>query len=147
MMAEIVSIQDASRLLNVSKRVIRQYIRDGKLKGFRQENELGRSSWVVEIPEGEWIDEYREHIYTVGAQTTPWWKQTLGDSGIVHYVASIGIEEVYPLFLCGEYGRDLYPATGHTESDRCELCLKTAVERKLPLEFMSPESYSSDRLG
>ena len=96
-MAETVSIQDASRILNVSKRVIRQYIQQGKLNGFKQENPNGRSSWVVEIPEGAWLDEYREHIYSVGQNTTPWWRPSPDGKGTVHYVESLGIEEVLSL--------------------------------------------------
>tara|TARA_B100000029_G_scaffold515881_1_gene625262 strand:- start:58367 stop:58807 length:441 start_codon:yes stop_codon:yes gene_type:complete len=146
-MPEVVSIQDASRILNVSKRVIRQYIQDGKLNGFRQPKPHGGSSWVVEIPEGAWLDEYREHIYSVGESTTPWWRPTPNGSGIVHYVESLGIEEVSPLFICGIFSKDIWPAINHSTEDRCQECVNAAQAKGLPLDSISPESYSPDRLG
>ena len=146
-MAEVLSIQDASRILNVSKRVIRQYIQQGKLNGFKQENANGRSSWVVEIPEGTWIDEYREHIYSVGESTTPWWRLTPDGKGMLHYVESLGIEEVSPLFICGIVSKDIWPAINHDPQYRCTACIKAAGDKGLPLDSVSPESYSPYRLG
>ena len=146
-MAETVSIQDASRILNVSKRVIRQYIHQGKLNGFKQENSNGRSSWVVEIPEGSWLDEYREHIYSVGQNTTPWWRPSPDGRGTVHYVESLGIEEVSPLFICGMFSKDIWPAINHDPQDRCDKCITAANHKGLPLNSISPDSYSPNRLG
>ena len=146
-MAEVVNIQDASRILNVSKRVIRQYIQQGKLTGYRQDNTNGRSSWVVEIPEGSWLDEYREHIYSVGDATTPWWRPTPGGTGTVHYVESLGIEEIAPLFICGMISKDIWPAINHDPADRCAECIEAAGTKGLPLDSISPNSYSPNRLG
>ena len=56
-MEEKLSIQDASRRLNISQRDVREYIRNGELKAERDPNsEHGR--WLVVMPEDGWEDKF-----------------------------------------------------------------------------------------
>ena len=131
---EWVTIHEASRRLNVSQDVIRKYVREGKLNGRREENaSLGRA-WVVELPEDGWEDEFKHHIHGIASAVTPWWRPDDSKQGLVHYVDSLGIEEVEPLYLCGLVSEDFWPAVGHDNSDRCPECLQEVARLGLPLE-------------
>ncbi len=129
-----ISIQEASRRLNVSQDVIRRNIREGELKAERQPNSSGGTSWVVELPEEGWEDGFKHHIHDIARQVTPWWFPSKTQQGLVHYIESLGIEEVEPLFLCGLISEDVWPAVGHDPNDRCPACLAEVSRQALPLE-------------
>ena len=129
---ERVSIQEASRRLNVSQRDIREYIRKGSLKAERDpESSTGR--WLVELPGDGWEDDFKSYLNQMAAGQTPWWWAFEHKSGKVHYLLQVGIEEIMPDFLCGLRGENLFPAEGHTADDRCPNCLSVAVAQNLPL--------------
>ena len=131
---EWVSIQEASRLLNVSKDVIRRYVREGRLEGKREPNATGGQGWVVQLPEAGWEDDFKHHIHGIAQQVTPWWRPNPRNAGPVHYVESLGIEEVKPMFLCGLVSEDFWPAVGHDVDDRCPKCLEEVTTQGLPME-------------
>ncbi len=133
-MEEWVSIQEASRRLNVSQDLVRQYVREGKLEGKREAKDSGGRAWVVKLPDEGWEDEFKLHIHGIAQQVTPWWRPTERESGLVHYVDSLGIEEVEPLFLCGLTSGDFWPAVGHDVRDRCPECLEEVLRQGLPME-------------
>jgi hypothetical protein len=131
---EWVSIQEASRRLNVSQDVVRRYAREGRLVAKREPNANGGTSWVVELPEGNWQDDFKHNIHKLAQQLTPWWWPNEGRVGQVHYLESLGIEEVEPLFLCGLTSEDIWPAVGHDMSQRCPECLEEVAKKGLPME-------------
>ena len=61
-------------------------------------------------------------------------QEKLNHSCGVHYVESLGIEEIHALFLCKGTANDIWPATGHTEEERCPECLRVAVADGWPIE-------------
>jgi len=129
---EKVSIQEASRRLNVSQRDIREYIRKGSLKAERDTGSAtGR--WLVELPGDEWEDDFKSQLNEMSAAQTPWWWAFEGKTGKVHYLLQVGIEEIMPDFLCGLRGENLYPADGHTPGQRGPNCLRIAIAQDLPL--------------
>ena len=129
---EKVTIQEASRRLNVSQRDIREYIRNGRLKAERDPNSAtGR--WLVEMPEDGWEDDFKSFLNVMSAGQTPWWWAFEAKTGKVHYLLQVGIEEIMPDFLCGLRGENLYPAYGHAPAQRCPNCLRVAVGQGLPL--------------
>ena len=130
---EEVSIQEASRRLNVSQEVIRSYIREGRLQARRQSGGAGRA-WLVTLPEAGWVDDAKTRIGGLAQQLTPWWWPNPRQQGEVHYVDSLGIEEVEPLFLCGLTSPDFWPAVGYSPERRCPVCLDAVREQGLPLE-------------
>ena len=130
---EEVTIQEASRRLNVSQDVIRRCIREGKLQARRQTGAAGRA-WLVELPEDGWLDDAKSQINGLAQQLTPWWWPNPRQAGEVHYVDSLGIEEVAPLFLCGLTAPDFWPAVGHSPEQRCPRCLLEVQRRGWPLE-------------
>ena len=130
---EEVTILEASRRLNVSQGVVRRCIREGKLQARRQTESEGRA-WVVELPEDGWLDDAKQHINSLAQQLTPWWWPNPRQSGEVHYVDSLGIEEVSPVFLCGITAPDIWPAVGHAEEQRCPICLQEVKYRGFALE-------------
>ena len=131
---EWVSIQEASRRLNVSQDVVRRYVRDGRLEGKREPKVAGGQAWVVQLPEEGWEDDAKHHIHGIARQVTPWWRPNPQETGPVHYVDSLGIEEVAPLFLCGLVSADIWPAVGHDVEDRCFQCLEEVANQGLPME-------------
>ncbi len=129
---EKVTIQEASRRLNVSQRDIREYIRNGRLKAERDpDSATGR--WLVEMPEDGWEDDFKSFLNVMSAGQTPWWWAFEAKTGKVHYLLQVGIEEIMPDFLCGLRGENLYPADGHAPDQRCPNCLQEAVGQGLPL--------------
>jgi hypothetical protein len=131
---EWVSIQEASRRLNVSQDIIRRYAREGRLQAKREDAAHGGKTWVVELPEGEWEDDFKHHIHGIAQQLTPWWWPTPEKAGEVHYVDGLGIEEIEALFLCGLMTDNIFAAVGHDPSLRCPECLEEVKKRGLPLE-------------
>ena len=129
---EKVTIQEASRRLNVSQRDIREHIRKGELKAERDpSSDSGR--WLVELPKADWEDGFKTYLNQMSDALTPWWWAFEHKNGKVHYLFNVGIEEIMPDFLCGLRGDNLWPATDHQEEERCPNCLKLANEQGLPL--------------
>ena len=129
---EKVTIQEASRRLNVSQRDIRAYIRRGSLNAERGSGaDSGR--WLVELPGDGWEDDFKAFLNELSQRQTPWWWAFDNRQGKVHYLLQVGIEEIMPDFLCGLRGENLYPAAGHTAADRCPDCLQIAIAQGLPL--------------
>jgi hypothetical protein len=128
---ERVSILEASRKLNISQASVRQHIRDGKLKAYREPGP-GGNAWMVELPDDGWIDSQKESFIRMAQQTSPWWWPNAARSGPVHYVVDVGVEELVPRFLCGLTSENIWDAGGHAEAERCPECGRIAVERGLP---------------
>ena len=127
-----VTIQEASRRLNVSQRDIREYIRKGSLKAER-DTDSATGRWLVELPGDGWEDDFKAYLNQLAAGQTPWWWAFGHKSGKVHSLLQGGIEEILPDFLCGLRGENLYPADGHTADERCPNCLESAIAQNLPL--------------
>ncbi|HCL26624.1 MAG TPA: hypothetical protein DHW65_09820 [Dehalococcoidia bacterium] len=131
-MEEKLSIQDASRRLNISQRDVREYIRNGELKAERDPNsEHGR--WLVVMPEDGWEDKFKAYLDKLDASITRWWWANEQKTGFVHYLENTGIENVEPDYLCGQLSENLWSSAGHTRNQRCLECLMQATERGLPL--------------
>ena len=129
---EKLTIQDASRRLNISQRAIREYIRNGELKAERDpDSEHGR--WLVVMPEDGWEDKFKTYLDELDNSITRWWWVNQNKTGHVHYLENMGIEEIMPDYLCGQPAESLWPAQGHTQADRCLECLMKATEQGLPL--------------
>ena len=134
-----VTIQEASRRLNVSQRDIREYIRKGELHAERDpSSESGR--WLVVLPDDGWEDGFKSYLHRMSEALTPWWWAFEHKRGNVHYLFNVGIEEIMPDFLCGLRGDNLWPATDHSKEERCPDCLRLANEQGLP--FFIPVSYT-----
>ena len=131
---ERVTIQQASLRLNVSQKTIRESIRDGELKAFRQPGPRG-DQWVVELPEEGWQDRHKKSYMALAESLPRWWWANESKKGHVHYIEELGIEEIEPVYLCGFRSENIWSSTGHSESDRCPKCVETATSRGLPLEF------------
>ena len=131
---EWVSIQEASRRLNVSQDSIRRYAREGRFQVKKQEAESGRTTWVVELPDEDWEDDFKGHVREIAEQLIPWWWPNKERQGRVHYVDGLGIEEIQALFLCGLTTNDIWSAVGHDERRRCPECLEEVASRGLPIE-------------
>lgn len=132
---ERVSILEASRRLNLSQAVIRQHIREGRLKAERGEgNGPSGGGWLVELPEEGWEDSEKESFIRMARELSPWWWPNGEKTGEVHYVEDVGIEEIEPKFLCGLESDNIWPGDRHSESDRCVECLRLALDQGLPLD-------------
>ena len=130
---ERLTIQEASLRLNVSQRTIREGIRNGELKAFRQAGPRGEQ-WVVEVPEGGWLDRHKRAYLELAARLPKWWWPNEARSGRVHYVQELGIEEIEPVYLCGLKSENIWSAEGHSGQIRCSECVETAKSRGLPPE-------------
>ena len=131
---ERVTIQEASLRLNVSQKTIRECIRDGELKAFRQQGARGEQ-WFVELPEDGWQDRHKKAYLDLAQNLPKWWWANESSKGHVHYIAELGIEEIEAKYLCGFRSENIWSSTGHAESDRCPKCVETAASQGLPLEF------------
>ena len=83
---ERVTIQQASLRLNVSQKTIRESIRDGELKAFRQPGPRG-DQWVVELPEEGWQDRHKKSYLELAASLPKWWWANEKNTGQVQRVA------------------------------------------------------------
>ena len=128
---EKVTIQEASRRLNLSQAAIRESIRNGDLKATREPSPSGRR-WMVEMPEDGWEHGFTSSLRNLAQSMTPWWWSNAQNTGFVHYVQDLGIEEIEPLYLCGLKGDNVWDAAGHTLEQRCPECADIAKERDLP---------------
>ena len=118
--------------LHVSQDVVRRRIRNGELRAFRQPGPRGYS-WVVELPEDSQQEDAMSYLREQSQRVTPWWWPNPRKTGKVHYVESLGVEEITPQFLCGLVSENIWPALDHSESDRCPKCVAAAKEQDLPL--------------
>ena len=105
---EKLTIQDASRKLNISQRVVREYIRSGDLKAERDpESEHGR--WLVIMPpEGEWQDKFKAYLDELDASITRWWWANEKKQGFVHYLENrLSVRPTFrkPMVVSGPYCR------------------------------------------
>jgi hypothetical protein len=129
---EKLTIQEASRQLNISQRDIREYIRTGELKAERDpDSENGR--WLVVMPEDGWQDKFKAYLDELDNSITRWWWANERKTGSVHYLKATGIENVEPDYLCGQPSNNLWSAAGHSRTDRCLECFMRATEQGLPL--------------
>ncbi len=128
-----VRIQEASYRLNVSQRTIRESIRNGELKAFRERGPQGEY-WVVELPEEGWLDRYKKSYLELDRQLPHWWWANEERTGKVHYIQDLGIEEIEPVYLCGLRSENIWSATGHSLDDRCGECVAAALAMGLQLE-------------
>ena len=130
-----VTIQEASRILNVSQDVIRKDVRAGKLQATKEGGPTG-TRWMVDIPDDveDYTDDFKEGIHDLARSLTPWWFDNPRREGVVHYLESLGIEEVEPFFLCGAKGEDIWPATGHETWQRCPECVLEVHDQGMPME-------------
>ncbi len=131
---ERVTIQEASLRLNVSRKTIRESIRAGELQAFRQPGPRG-DQWVVELPEDGWQDRHKKAYMDLAQNLPKWWWANEANTGQVHYIAELGIEEIEALYLCGFRSENIWSSTGHSETDRCPTCIEEAASQGLPLEF------------
>ena len=129
---EKVTIQEASHRLNLSQAVVRDCVRNGQLKAFREDGPRGQR-WMVELPEDGWVDDFTASLHRMAGELTPWWWADAQKRGKVHYVEDLGIEEIEPLYLCGLKGENVWGADGHTEADRCPDCVTIAKTKGLPM--------------
>ena len=91
---EKLTIQDASRRLNISQRDVREYIRNGELKAERDpDSEHGR--WLVVMPEDGWQDKFKTYLDQLDASITRWWWANEKKSGLVHYPNWSGLLKTY----------------------------------------------------
>ena len=131
---ERVSIREASLRLHLPKSSIRQCIRDGELKAYRQSGSDGRLTWVVELPEDGWTS--AAMALEMGRPFSPWWWDNRDRTGNVHYVevlATSAWEEIYPKFLCGIISDNVWLAKELSQEELCPQCLSEAKTRGLPL--------------
>lgn len=136
---ERVSIQEASRSLNVSQRTIRECIRSGELKASREAGPRGEQ-WMVELPEAGWLDPHKRAYLDLAKNLPKWWWANESNTGKVHYIEELGIEEIEPIYLCGLKSVNIWSAAGHTKDDRCPKCVEKAVAQGLPLEPLEPQT-------
>ena len=80
------------------------------------------------------MDRHKKSYLELNQRLPQWWWANESNTGKVHYVQDLGIEEIEPVYLCGYRSENIYSAAGHTEDDRCPKCTQTAQERGLPLE-------------
>ena len=78
-----VTIQEASRILNVSQDVIRKDVRNGKLTASK-EGGPGGSRWMVDIPDNvdDYADDFKENIHALARTLTPWWYDNPSATGV-----------------------------------------------------------------
>lgn len=127
---EKVSIQDASRILNVSQAVIRRYAREGQLKAYKEGGPTG-TKWMIELPDEGWLDDAKESYMKLGEDVPRWWWSNKERTGKVHYIEDVGIEELQPKWLCGLETPDMGSAQNHTVEERCEDCARLVAEQGL----------------
>ena len=95
---EKLTIQEASRRLNISQRDIREYIRKGELKAERDPgSEHGR--WLVVMPDDGWEDKFKTYLDELDSSITRWWWVNQNKTGPGHYLENMGIEEIMPDYL------------------------------------------------
>ncbi len=130
---EKVTIREASHRLRISTASVRECIRSGELKAYRETGRDGRLSWVVELPADDWISAATAE--ELGRDFSPWWWATLDRAGSIHYVESLSAsswEETVPKFLCGLVGDNIWAAPELPEKSLCLECRMLATERGLP---------------
>ena len=130
---ERVTIREASLRLRISTASVRECIRGGELKAYREADSEGRGGWLVELPEDGWVS--AATALELGREFSPWWWATIDRTGHIHYVESLAAsswEETVPTFLCGLVGDNIWAATDLSEELLCLECQLVAMERGLP---------------
>ncbi len=130
---ERVTIREASQRLRISTAMVRDCIRGGELKAFRETRADGGVGWVVELPEEGWVSD--AIAVELNRDFSPWWWGTQDKSGYIHYVESLAAsswEETVPRFLCGEVGDNIWAATELRQESLCLECQMRAMEQGLP---------------
>ena len=130
---ERVTIREASQRLRISTAMVRECIRGGELKAFKETRAGGGMGWVVELPEDGWVSE--AIAAELSREFSPWWWGTQDKTGSIHYVESLSAsswEETVPKFLCGEIGDNIWAATDLLEELLCLECQMRAMEQGLP---------------
>ncbi len=130
---ERVTIREASLKLRISTASVRECIRSGELKAFREAGVDGRKGWLVELPEEGWVSTATTE--EMNREFCPWWWGTVERTGYIHYVESLSAsswEETVPKFLCGEEGDNIWAATELPQELLCLECQMRAMERGLP---------------
>ena len=131
---ERVTIQEASYRLNLSQAEIRRYIREGRLKATR--GGPRDRTWMVELPEGDWLDDDKARYHEMAQGMPVWWWPTEARAGLAHYIYDVGIEETVPVFLCGLESENIWTVTEDlTEAQCCPVCLQKAREGGMPLNL------------
>lgn len=130
---ERLTIQEASLRLNVSQRTIREAIRNGELRAFRQAGPRGEQ-WVVEVPEDGWVDRHKRSYLELAEGLPKWWWTNEARHGRVHYLQQLGIEEIEPLYLCGLNSENIWSAAGHSPEERCPRCVEAATSQGFSLD-------------
>jgi excisionase family DNA binding protein len=129
---ERVTIEQASLRLNVSRKTIRESIRNGELQAFRQPGPRG-DQWFVELPEEGWQDRHKKAYLDLAQNLPKWWWANESNTGHVHYIEELGIEEIHAVYLCGFHSENIWSSTGHTVTDRCPQCVDSATSQGLPM--------------
>lgn len=130
---ERVTIREASQRLRISTAMVRQCIRGGELKAFRETRADGGAGWLVELPDEGWVSE--AIALELSREFSPWWWGTQDKTGSIHYVESLSAsswEETVPRFLCGEIGDNIWAATELLQELLCLECQMRAMEQGLP---------------
>lgn len=130
---ERVTIREASQRLRISTAMVRDCIRGGELKAFREIRADGGAGWLVELPEDGWVSEAIS--LELSREFNPWWWGTQDKTGYIHYVESLAAsswEETVPQFLCGEVGDNIWAATDLLQESLCLECQMRAMEQNLP---------------
>ena len=144
---EKVSIQEASRILNLSQATIREYARKGDLKASKEPGPNGRSMWMIELPGEGWVDQDKENYMELQKSFSHWWWPTAARSGHAHYVDNVGIEETVPVFLCGLISENIWVTKELYENEYCPECVDIVEEALASDELLDRFRNHRGRLG
>ena len=144
---EKVSIQEASRRLNLSQASIREYARKGELKASKEPGPKGRSMWMIELPEEGWEDPTKVTYLELQKSFSHWWWPTATRSGYAHYVDNVGIEETVPVFLCGLISENIWVTKELYEDEYCPECVEKVESALASDELLERFRNHRHRLG
>ena len=144
---EKVSIQEASRRLNLSQTSIREYARKGELKASKEPGPNGRSMWMIELPEDDWTDQTKVTYMELQKSFSHWWWPTAARSGYAHYVDNVGIEETVPVFLCGLISDNIWVTKELYQDEYCPECIEKVESALASDELLERFRNHRNRLG
>jgi len=144
---EKVSIQEASRRLNLSQTSIREYARKGDLKASKEPGPNGRSMWMIELPEEGWEDPTKVIYMELQKSFSHWWWPTGERSGYAHYVDNVGIEETVPEFLCGLISANIWVTKELYKDEYCPECVEKVESALASDELLERFRNHRNRLG